>query len=251
MNINERNEVGAWVDERMATLGPRGDWEPDAMVAAGRLRISRLAKTAKSRHLTWGAGIVTMLCLCLPAFSVTRALASRCVEACVGATSRVGRLLLPPSGRPAFAGIAVDGRNALPEVFFGETSHGPLYLGDLRGRVVLVNFWATWCAPCKVEIPWFNEFQTRYRDQGLTVVGIALDDEGWAAVRPFATQQQIGYPVAVANDAVTSAFGGITALPATFIVDRQGRVGATHIGLVERAEYEREIEALLTEPATP
>lgn len=133
----------------------------------------------------------------------------------------------------------------LPE-FSIQDLEGNLFTNEnLDGRVALVNFWATWCGPCKIEMPWFVEFQRRYKDQGFTVLAISLDEEGWDPVREFAARLELNFPIVLGDDAVADDFGGIHALPTTLMVNRAGEIVATHTGLVSRSTYEQEIEAML------
>ena len=118
-------------------------------------------------------------------------------------------------------------------------------LADYKGKVVLLDFWATWCGPCKIEIPWFIEFQRKYKDQGFTVLGVAMDEEGWSIVKPFAEKYKMNYPLLLGNDEAATAFGGVEVLPTTFLIDRQGRIVATHLGLVSKDEFENGIKGLL------
>jgi peroxiredoxin len=118
-------------------------------------------------------------------------------------------------------------------------------LSDFRGQVVLLNFWATWCGPCKVEIPWFIEFQNRYQPEGFTVLGVSMDDNGWAAVRPYVARARINYPVVLGDEKVNLAYGGIEALPTTLIIGRDGKIGYLHAGLTSKDEYREEILSLL------
>ena len=112
-------------------------------------------------------------------------------------------------------------------------------LSDYKGKVVLLNFWATWCGPCKIEIPWFIEFGKAYNSRGFAVLGVALDKGGWKAVKPFVTQKGMNYPVVVGNDSVAELYGGIDSLPTTFLIDRDGGIASTHVGLVSKSEYRR------------
>jgi thiol-disulfide isomerase/thioredoxin len=118
-------------------------------------------------------------------------------------------------------------------------------LADYKGKVVLLNFWATWCGPCKIEIPWFIEFNKTYKDRGFAVLGVALDDDGWKSVRPYLAEKKMDYPVVVGNDQVSQSYGGIDSLPTTFIINRDGRVAFVHMGLVGKGTYEKEIRSLL------
>lgn len=119
-------------------------------------------------------------------------------------------------------------------------------LSDYRGKVVLLNFWATWCGPCQLEIPWFIEFQQLYKSKGLQVLGVSMDDDGWAAVKPYIAQHKINYPIVLGNDSVSQLYGGIDSLPTTFIIDQEGRIAyPPHVGLVGKNEYLSEIQGLL------
>ena len=120
-------------------------------------------------------------------------------------------------------------------------------LADYKGKVVLLNFWATWCGPCKVEIPWFVEFNKKYKDRGLAVVGVSLDDDGWKSVKPYLAEKKIDYTVVVGNDTVSKSYGDVDSLPTTFIIDQDGRIAFTHTGLVGKDTYEKEIQSLLGE----
>jgi len=111
--------------------------------------------------------------------------------------------------------------------------------------VVLLNFWATWCGPCKVEIPWFTEFQKQYQAQGFTVLGVSMDVEGWKVVKPYIAEQKVNYPIVLGNEAVNAAYGGIESLPTTLLIDRDGRIAFIHSGLIGKNEYRKEIVQLL------
>ena len=120
-------------------------------------------------------------------------------------------------------------------------------LSDYKGKVVLLNFWATWCGPCKIEIPWFNEFQEKYKAKGFSALGVAMDDEGWEMVRPYLAKNKIAYPIMVGNEPLAQKYGGVESMPTTFIIDRQGRITSMHVGLVSKKDYSDEIEKLLLE----
>jgi cytochrome c biogenesis protein CcmG/thiol:disulfide interchange protein DsbE len=138
-----------------------------------------------------------------------------------------------------------DRRNKAPAFTLRGADGQPVSLADHRGKVVFVNFWATWCAPCKIEIPWFIEFQKTYKDRGFTVLGLSLDEDGWEAVKPYAERRRINYPTAIATEELRQLYGNVENLPTTFIVDREGRIAATHVGLVSKSTYQKAIETLL------
>jgi len=119
-------------------------------------------------------------------------------------------------------------------------------LSDYRGKVVLLNFWATWCGPCGVEVPWFTEFEQRYKSQGFAVLGVSMDEDGWSAVKPYVADHKINYRVLLGNDTIAQLYGGLDSLPTSFVIDKAGRVAfPPHIGLISKNEYVNEIQCLL------
>jgi thiol-disulfide isomerase/thioredoxin len=109
---------------------------------------------------------------------------------------------------------------------------------------VLLNFWATWCGPCKIEMPWFIEFQRQYKDKGFTVLAVSLDDE-IDPVAPFVEKYKLNFPVVWGDNETADKFGGVAALPTTLIIDREGDIVGTHTGLVSKSVYVEQIESLL------
>lgn len=118
-------------------------------------------------------------------------------------------------------------------------------LSDYKGKVVLLNFWATWCVGCKQEIPWFMDFQTKYGNEGLAVLGVSLDDEGWKVLKPYLAEHPMNYRIVLGNDDVAALYGGVDALPTTLLIDRNGNIASTHTGVVDRIEVEKELQSLL------
>jgi peroxiredoxin len=118
-------------------------------------------------------------------------------------------------------------------------------LSAFKGKVVLLNFWATWCGPCKAEIPGFVELQEQYRDD-LVVIGLSVDDPADKA-KAFATQYKINYPIVLGlgHDDIQDAYGPIYGIPASFVISRDGKVCKRHLGIAPKAQFEREIKALL------
>jgi len=119
-------------------------------------------------------------------------------------------------------------------------------LSSLKGKVVLLDFWATWCTGCKVEIPWFIEFDKAYRAKGLAAVGVAMDDDGFKTIEPYLKTHPISYTVVAGNFEAAGPYG-ITALPVTVLLDRAGRVAARHVGVVDKKAFEAELKQLLAE----
>jgi peroxiredoxin len=139
-------------------------------------------------------------------------------------------------------------RQATPDFALKDVNGATVKLSDYKGKVVLLNFWATWCGPCKIEIPWFMDFQKTYKDREFAVVGVSMDEDGWDAVKPYIEQHKMNYRVVVGNDQVSQLFGSIDSLPTTLVIDREGRIASMHIGLVAKKTYEQEIEQLLGTP---
>ena len=123
---------------------------------------------------------------------------------------------------------------------------GKMWTSDqLEGKIVLLNFWATWCAPCRKEMPWFKEFQQTYSDKGFTVVAISTDRQGWDVVRPYIEELQPNFPVLVADENVTKSFGRMTSLPTTFLIHRDGRVHTRLKGSPPKSWFVEKIDSLL------
>src|SRR3954463_6542461 len=136
-------------------------------------------------------------------------------------------------------------RKPAPDFTLQDGDGNSVKLSDLRGKVVVVNFWATWCGPCALEIPWFIEFEQQFKSKGLEIVGVSMDEEGWKAIKPYVASHKMNYRVVLGNDSVGQLYGGVDSLPTTFVIDREGRIAATHIGLVSKSDYQDEIVPLL------
>ncbi len=122
-----------------------------------------------------------------------------------------------------------------------------LTLDRFRGKVVLLNFWATWCAPCQVEIPVFAAWQRKYGPQGLQIIGISMDDDAGPA-RRLAARLQLNYPVAMGDERLGARYGGVLGLPSTFLIDRDGVIRAQFQGEADLRLIERHVTALLAHP---
>ena len=118
-------------------------------------------------------------------------------------------------------------------------------LSDFKGKVVILDFWATWCPPCRAEIPHFVELQNQYKDKGLVIVGVSLDEGGPAVVSSFVKEQKINYPIVMGNEDVSTAYGNIQAIPTTFVIDTNGNIVGRHEGFTEESVFESEIQKLL------
>jgi len=142
-------------------------------------------------------------------------------------------------------------RKHAPDFALKDASGKLVHLADYRGKVVVLDFWATWCNPCAVEIPWFMEFQRKYKDRGFEVLGVSMDDDGWKAITPFVERRKINYRVVLGDDKTGDLYGGLEALPTTFVIDRYGRIASVHVGLAGKKDFADAIEKLLDDPAVP
>ena len=138
-------------------------------------------------------------------------------------------------------------RKTCPDFKLSDAKGAAVKLSDLKGKVVLLDFWATYCDICKVEIPWYVEFQNKYKQGGLSVVGLSVDEDGWKAVKPFLTEQKVTYTVVLGDWDLAARFG-VTAqggLPVTFLIDRSGKIADSHVGMVDKDGLEKNIQKLL------
>jgi peroxiredoxin len=152
----------------------------------------------------------------------------------------------PAGGRSGARTVKAEkDRRPAPDFTLKDADGRTVRLSDYRGKVVLLNFWATWCGPCKIEIPWFIELEKENKDRGFAVLGVSMDEDGWDAIRPFLAALRVNYRTLLGNDMVAQQFGGVDALPTTFVIDREGRIASTHVGLASKSDYEEDVEALL------
>jgi cytochrome c biogenesis protein CcmG/thiol:disulfide interchange protein DsbE len=139
----------------------------------------------------------------------------------------------------------VPERKAAPEIALNDADGKTARLEQYRGKVVLLDFWATWCTGCKQEIPWFVEFQKKFGAERFAVVGVSMDEGGWAVLKPFLAKNHVPYRMLLGDEATAHRYG-IDGLPDTFLIDTQGRVAAAYLAsLVDKNDIEAKIAALL------
>jgi len=131
-----------------------------------------------------------------------------------------------------------------PAIVRDDIHQQPIDLAAYRGKVVLLNFWATWCAPCQIEMPRFVQWQTRYGPDGLQIIGVSMDDDS-APVAALTRKRQVNYPILMGDEQIGSAYGGILGLPVTFLIDRKGNIAARYKGETSLAAMERDLKRLL------
>jgi len=159
-----------------------------------------------------------------------------------------------------FAGLHMARKNRSGESLAGQFSGKPapdfdlqslegksVKLSDFRGKAVLLNFWATYCGPCKIEMPWFVEMQKEYGPQGLQILGVALDDASTEDIAKFAKDLGVNYPILLGKESVGQSYGGVLALPTTFFIDRDGKVIGRELGLQSRSVFVDNIKKALSQ----
>jgi thiol-disulfide isomerase/thioredoxin len=137
-------------------------------------------------------------------------------------------------------------RKLAPNFSLRDAKGARVQLSDYRGKVVLLDFWATWCTGCKVEIPWYIEFEKTYRPKGLVSIGVAMDEEGWQVVEPYLKEHPINYRIVIADTIVSKNYR-ITSLPLTLLIDRKGNIAESFAGVVDKSAWEARIRELLQE----
>jgi thiol-disulfide isomerase/thioredoxin len=120
-------------------------------------------------------------------------------------------------------------------------------LSDFKGKVVVLDIWATWCPPCRAEIPHFIELQNEFKDKGVTVVGLSVDSTGPEAVAKFVQENKMNYPIVMADEATATAYGADQGIPLTIVIDKNGQVVGRHLGLTDKETFEDEIHKALAE----
>jgi thiol-disulfide isomerase/thioredoxin len=198
-------------------LEPLPNFHPDAEAALLRLRAKQSAHRRNSQFLLYsGLALAALL-----TFGPTRAYTQRCIDACVAIVNPHAALTLADQ----------DGH--------------PLRFANFSGRVLLVNYFATWCEPCRAEVQWLNDFRVRYEPEGLSVLAVSLDEGGWPTVQPFLLQNAVAYPVALQHPNLRQRFGEITSIPTTILVDRSGSIHSIQTGRTSKEILESQIRNLI------
>lgn len=156
----------------------------------------------------------------------------------------VGALVAHYAARMHHGPSTTASHPAAPDFTLPQPDGHDLRLSSFRGKVVLLDFWATWCYPCRQEIPHLVELQQKYGDRGLQIIGISLDDSP-DPVRPFYQEFHMNYPVAMGTAKTGELYGGLLGLPVTFLIDRDGKIYAKHVGATDASVFEKEIKILL------
>jgi peroxiredoxin len=148
--------------------------------------------------------------------------------------------------KPSATAAATQMKDAMaPDFSLASLDGKTIRLSDFRGKPVVLNFWATWCEPCKIEMPWFVEMQKQYGGDGLQFLGVAMDDASPKDIAQFAHDMGVNYPILLGKESVGDAYGGLPFLPETFFIDRQGKVVDKKLGLKGRDEFEEDIKKIV------
>ncbi|MEP7234314.1 MAG: TlpA disulfide reductase family protein [Ignavibacteriota bacterium] len=142
---------------------------------------------------------------------------------------------------------AFSDQKPAPDFVLNDLDGKQVRLSDFKGKTVVLNFWATWCGPCVKEMPGFMELQSQYGGEGLQFIGIALDQEGAVRVKPFVEKRKINYPILIGTSEIADKFGGMNAIPVTFLIDKKGMIREQYIGMREKADLEPMVLALMRE----
>lgn len=217
-----------WVNEKLATLDA-GEGVADMDRAFRRLQERRGQRSQRRGRVTLATVAASGALVFLMALPAPRAVAQRCWQSFCAVEANF---------------LSAKDRKKAPDFALPDAAGKLVKLSDFRGKTVLLDFWATDCGGCRVEIPWFVEFQQAYRDRGFVVVGLSLDDAGWKVVKPFIEEKKINYPVMIANEDVANRYH-VESMPTTLIIDKSGRIASSHVGLGKKDDFRDEIEALL------
>ena len=228
------DDTARWVDDRLTAIEPPAGWAGDETRGLAQLRRRRSQRIGHRRRWMWlavTAGVIAFLAIPTPHL---RGFAQACGEFVLRGL---------PGSHSTDTYKQPNGRGVLADDSWRDLSGGPVRLSEYRGKVVLVTYWTTTCGQCASEMPWFNEFQRRYRERGFAVVGVSVDEGGAGRVAPFVTSRPFEYQVVLGEH----SNGFAKSVPTTYIVDRDGRIAARHVGRCSKRELESDIETVLAE----
>jgi peroxiredoxin len=240
MANNKDSFQETWASQELQLLADGiEDWQPNVSVGLAQLR-AKVSVPASNLRWKMASLAAAVFCILFAAgLPSSKALAHRCLQCSMA----VWQSLAPTNH--GVADLKPEGsRVPAPEFALRDANNKEVRLSDLKGKVVLVNFWATWCEGCQVEIPWFVEFQKKYETQGLAVVGISMDDDGWKSVKPWIREKKVNYSIVIGDEALGKQYG-LSGMPLTVLVDRNGKIADVHSGVVDKLATDEKIRKLL------
>jgi peroxiredoxin len=249
MESDSERDIESFVLDHIRTIRPTTEWQPNVHRSLSRLREQRAARAARKRRrafIGFGTAIAGLLFMALPE---TRVSAERWFTVCLR-VSGISNEVLPRNvslSNPSSTFIQPRDRVMAPDFVLNDASGLSVRLSESRGRVILLNFWATQCNLCSTQISWFIDFQNRWRNRGFSTVGVLMEQGSGDAVKAFVDEKHVNYHVLIGNDQVAGMYGGLKVLPATMIIDRIGRIAAVHLGMCTKDEYEADITNILNE----
>jgi len=238
----EIEELDRWVDQQLSSLEVPDSWHPNPAARVSEAQRRRTARTSAGWRLG-GATLAVVLVVSVPS---ARAFGMRCVAACVNVATRPAQLWQdrePHALAVPAIGLALG--DVAPDLLGIDANGAEVRASALRGKIVVINFWATWCPPCRREIPLLNDLAQHFGPQGVEVIGVSVDEDGWPAIKAFRADTPVDYRLALASDEIAGAFGGVTSLPMTYVLDRNGRVTMKTTGLLESNALTEQVRALL------
>ncbi len=239
MDKNNFGHTDRWVEERLALLNLTEEWQPNVNAAWVRLQEKQTTVNwvpGRWALVAMAAAVTFLLVMFVPSPQV---LAHRCLECSLSVWES-----LSAAGASQTRLKPESERQVAPDFQLQEADGKEVKLSALKGRVVLVNFWATWCEGCQVEIPGFLEFTKKYQDKGLVVIGVSMDDDGWKSVKPWVKEKNVNYTIVIGSDELGKKYG-LQAMPLTVLIGRDGKIADSHGGIVEKDATEEKIRALL------
>jgi peroxiredoxin len=236
MAAHDQDDLTRWVDARLAAVDPPPDWSASETRGLARFRNRRRAGGGSR----WRAGMWLAIAAGAIALTVIPTATLRGFAHACGELVRRGL----PGSHSTDSYARAGGRRMLSDDQWRDLRGEIVRLSAYRGKVVLLTYWTTTCGQCASEMAWFNEFQQRYRELGLEVVGVSVDQGGVESAKAFVTSRPIDYQVVVGD---RNAGLTVRSIPTTFILDRDGRVAARHVGYCSKRELESDIRAVLAE----
>jgi peroxiredoxin len=233
---NDAADQGRWVDDQLAALAPNGEWQPN--VARGFARFDERRRAQNWRGHKWIFAVATLAAACVVLLALPR------YREGVQRLWRDSDFKSVDIGQVSADVKALKDGQAAPDFTLQDSTGADVRLSAYKGKVVLLNFWATWCGGCQVEIPWLMEFEKKYKDRGFVVIGISMDDDGWKSVKPYLAEKKLNYPVVIGSEKVSTSYG-LGSMPMTYLIDREGKVAATSVGIVNKDACEHQIIELL------